>query len=76
MKRDDETIQRVRELVECAGFEVLGTGTPRELVEYGGEWHPATAECPGNYPMAMPIRLDPDFGPVSVGVRCDCRRIG
>jgi hypothetical protein len=59
-----------------AGIEVACGTPPRYDQDHGGEWHPATAECPGNYPMAMPIRLDPDFGPVSVGVRCDCRRIG
>lgn len=72
---DEERLRKVRALIERAGHRVVGVIVPGDP-DHGGEWHPATAECPGNYPMQGPTRLDPDYGPVSVDVRCDCRRIG
>ena len=70
------SLEHLLAALERAGIEVVGVIPPRINPDHGGEWHPATSECPGNWPMATPVRLDPDYGPVSMGVRCDCRRIG
>jgi hypothetical protein len=72
----EEHAARICALLEDAGYDVVGVVPPREDPDHGGEWHPATPECPGNWPIQGPTRLDPDYGVVSVDVRCDCRRIG